>query len=225
MYLSVKLRFRSFNEPFEGVVPWMDQDIKGLITVGVGNLIDPVAAATELPFRWKNKPGLKTPGMPASKADIEAEWKKIKDDSTLALKGHRACEGITNLELSDEGINALIGKRLQQNEAYLVKQAPFKNFDQWPADAQMALLSIARAMGPGGPPQFKTMAAGCEKLDFDKAAANCRIDETGNPGIVPRNKADKLLFGNAAAMVAATMDFSVLHYPAIVTKPVVDTAN
>src|ERR1035441_7352367 len=186
MYLSVKMRFRSFNEPFEGVVPWMYQDIKGLVTVGVGNLIDPVGAATILPFRWKTKPGLKNAGMPASKPDIAAEWKKIKDDPTLALKGHRACEAITNLELGDDAIDDLIATRLKQNEDYLVKQAPFKNFDDWPADAQMALLSMAWAMGPGGPPQFKTMAAGCAKLDFDKASVNCRIDETGNPGIVPR---------------------------------------
>ena len=38
MQLIVKTRFRSFNEPFEGAVPWMYQDIKGLITVGVGNV-------------------------------------------------------------------------------------------------------------------------------------------------------------------------------------------
>ena len=225
MQLIVKTRFREFNEPFEGVVPWMYQDIKGLITVGVGNLIDPVSAATALPFQWKNKPGLKNAGLAASKADIEAEWKKIKGDPTLALKGHRACESITNLELSDDAIDTLIGTRLQQNEAYLVKQTPFKGFDQWPADAQMALLSMAWAMGPGGPPQFKTMAAACEKLDFDKAAVNCRIDETGNPGVVPRNKADKLLFENAAAVVAATLDYSVLYYPGMVMKPDVITAG
>src|SRR5450759_616384 len=118
MYLSVKMRFRGFNEPFEGVVPWMYQDIKGLITVGVGNLIDPVAMATELPFRWKTKPGLKNAGMAATKADIEAEWKKIKGDPALAHRGHLACEGITNLELGPDAIDALIDKRLQQNDAY-----------------------------------------------------------------------------------------------------------
>jgi hypothetical protein len=106
-----------------------------------------------------------------------------------------------------------------------MKQAPFKNFAQWPADAQLALLSMAWAMGPGGPPQFKNMAAACEKLDFDTAAAQCRMDETGNPGVVPRNKADKLLFENAAAVVAAAMDYSVVYYPGIVMKPVVVTAS
>lgn len=219
MYLSVKLRFRSFNEPIEGVVPWMYLDIDGYVTVGVGNKIDPVRLATELPFRWKIKPGLKNPGMPASKADITAEWKKIKGDPKLAHQGSLACKGITNLELSDDAINALIGQRLQQNEAYLVKQTPFKNFEQWPADAQLALLSMAWAMGPGGPPQFTTMAAACEKLDFGKAAANCRMDETGNPGVVPRNRADKILFENAAAVVATPLNFSVLYYPAVLPKP------
>jgi hypothetical protein len=203
----------------------MYQDIKGLVTVGVGNLIDPVSLATALPFRWKSTPGLTAAGTPASKADIEAEWTTIKNDPTLAHRGYRACEAITNLELADDAVDALIATRLQQNESYLLKQPNFANFGQWPADAQMAVLSMAWAMGPGGPPRFKTMAAACEKLDFDTAAANCRIDETGNPGIVPRNNANKLLFQNAVAVVAASMEYSVLNYPAVVLKPITITPD
>lgn len=41
MYPSVTSFFRVFNEPLEGVVAYMYLDIKGLVTVGVGNLIDP----------------------------------------------------------------------------------------------------------------------------------------------------------------------------------------
>ena len=45
MRASVKNQFRTFNAPLEGVVKYMYLDIKGLVTIGVGNLIDPINAA------------------------------------------------------------------------------------------------------------------------------------------------------------------------------------
>lgn len=72
--------------PLEGVVKYMYLDIKGLVTIGVGNLIDPINAALNLPFRYKNKPGVTNAGQSASRADIEAEWKLIKGKQELAQK-------------------------------------------------------------------------------------------------------------------------------------------
>src|SRR5690242_21318627 len=98
MHPSVRSQFRAFNEPFEGSVPYMYLDIKGLVTVGVGNLIDPVELATALPFRFKDKPGIGTPGALASTNQIAAEWRKLKNTKSLAKKGHLACAPITDLE-------------------------------------------------------------------------------------------------------------------------------
>ncbi|HVG20553.1 MAG TPA: hypothetical protein VNI02_16000, partial [Blastocatellia bacterium] len=108
MHPSVKNQFRAFNEPFEGVVEYMYLDIKGLVTVGVGNLIDPVSAALGLPFRYKNRPDIKNAGQLASRDDIEAEWKLLKGKPELAQKGHRACAPLTRLELDDAAIDTLI---------------------------------------------------------------------------------------------------------------------
>ena len=229
MYPSVRSIFRDFNEPFEGAIPYMYLDIKGLVTVGVGNLIDPVTAATGLPFRFKNKPGIATPGRFATRDEIIAEWNNLKGDQSLAKKGHRACAPITNLELDDDAINDLIGARLSQNETYLKRQKAFLNFDSWPADAQLGLLSMAWAMGPGGPPKFRNFSAACEQQDFDTAAEQCKMSEAGNPGVVPRNRANRSLFQNAAAVIAGESDFgfqrSMLYYPQILLKPIIIAAG
>ena len=227
MHPSVKNRFRAFNEPLEGVVRFMYLDIKGLVTIGVGNLIDPISAALGLPFRYKNKPGVLSAGQLASKADIEAEWKLIKGKQDLAQKGHRACEPLTKLELDDAAIDTLINNRLLQNDSFLKRQKAFKNFDQWPADAQLGLLSMAWAMGPGFSSSWPRFSAACEKMDFDAAAENCRMAEAGNPGVVPRNNANKRLFQNAAAVLAGEADGfyqrPTLYYPQVLLKPITIT--
>jgi hypothetical protein len=78
--------------------------------------------------------------------------------------------------------------------------------------------------GPGGPLKFPKFSAACEKQDFDAAAENCNISELGNPGVVPRNRANQLLFRNAAAVIAGESDFgfqrSMLVYPQMLLKPI-----
>lgn len=218
MHSSVQAQFRAFNEPFEGSIRYMYLDIKGLVTVGVGNLVDPVGAATALPFRFKKRPGIATPGAIASHAQIAAEWNKLKSNAALAHAGHCACEPLTELELDDDAVNALICERLSGNESFLKRQQPFKQFDSWPADAQMALLSMAWAMGAAGALNFHKFCAACEKLDFQTAASTCRMNETGNPGVIPRNRANYTLLSNAAAVIAGRLEFSTLFYPKTVNS-------
>jgi len=215
MYPNVQSQFRAFNEPFEGSIAYMYLDVKGLVTVGVGNLIDPVELATALPFRFKNNSGTGAPGTLASKDQIAAEWQKLKNDSSLAKKGHLACAPITDLELDDDAIDALIAERLTGNESFLTRQPSFKDLDTWPADAQMALLSMAWAMGPGGFAGFPHFSAACQKLDFTTAAAESKLNEAGNPGLIPRNRANFLLFSNAAAVMApgSGLALATLYYP------------
>lgn len=217
MNASVFNQFRVFNESFEGVVRYMYLDTKGLVTVGVGNLIDPLRLALELPFRYKNKPGVNSPGQIASKADIENEWRLIKGRQDLAQRGHHACEPLTNLELDDAAIDALVHKRLKQLESYLKNQEPFRNFDLWPADGQLGLLSMAWAMGPGFSQRWPKFSAACGMMDFDAAAENCRMREAGNPGLIPRNQANKKLFQNAAAVLTGEAEGffqrESLYYP------------
>src|ERR1700728_4248518 len=122
MFPAVQSNFPAFSTKFEGRVPYMYLDILGLVTVGVGNLIDPVEAAQSLPFCFKTKPGISAPGSAATPAQIAQEWQTLKNDPSLATKGYTACEPITQLELSDDAIDSIVLAKLAQNENLMKSQ-------------------------------------------------------------------------------------------------------
>jgi hypothetical protein len=215
--LVVAARFLEFTETFEGHVEYMYQDVKGLVTIGFGNLIDPIDYALALPFVKK------VGGAAATRAEITAEWNLIKDvDNKLQLSNqpYTVCAPLTALQLTEEAILALCDQRLRANDRELKKIREFQNLDEWPADAQLALHSMAWAMGPAfaAGVQWPSFRAACGKMDFDAAADNCRISEVGNRGVIPRNEADKTLFANAAIVlesgVSGWLNPDVLYYPA-----------
>lgn len=240
MHTSVRSCFVKFNEPIERRVAHMYLDVKGLVTVGIGNLYDVertgdtaglkkvMEELVTLPFVYKDT------GMPASKADIEADWKKVKKKQEWAkLKLDvmlTKFDDETDLRLSNQAIDTLVLKKADAMERELKRDPAFWDFDQWPADAQLGLLSMAWALGTTklrtGWPNFK---AACRKQDFDDAAQRCGILTAGNPGVIPRNHADQRLFKNAAAVLANDgrnpvqnrMLRMTLHYPGMMMKPMV----
>jgi GH24 family phage-related lysozyme (muramidase) len=221
---AVATRFLDFTEPLEGLVDYMYVDVKGLVTIGFGNLIDPIDLALPLPFVKK------AGGLPATRDEIIAEWNLIKDKDNarqLKTKGHRACQPLTNLKLTRDAINDLCARRLQGNEANLKKIKAFARFDEWPADAQLGLHSMAWAMGSGFAfnERWPGFRKACAAMDFDAAANNCKMSEVGNRGLVPRNRANVHLFRNASAVLAGEADgFYVrdtLYFPMVLMEPVV----
>ena len=212
MYASVRNYFIKFNEPIEARVEYMYLDIKGLVTLGVGNLIDVEKAddkkglekamkeVVTLPFVYKKGANA---GKPATKADIEAEWKKVKGEKARARKGHTAFVDITHLKLKNEAIDALVLKKLNEMETELKMDPAFQGFGQWPADAQLGLLSMAWALGtPKLKAQWPHFKTACKKQDFDAVLKHCEINVVGNPGVAKRNTENRHLFRNAAAVFA-----------------------
>src|SRR6185295_14547672 len=109
----------AFTKGYEGAIPFMYLDTKGLVTVGVGNLIDPVAAARVLPFQFKtnNKLGQR-PGQFATHTQIEAEWNHLKyhpKRAALMHDGHKLCASETNLELNPNNLLALFQAKSNKN--------------------------------------------------------------------------------------------------------------
>jgi len=233
MHTSVKNHFIKFNEPIEHRVEYMYLDIKGLVTIGVGNLIDiEKAGDTEklkkvldelvtLPFVYKKG---KKAGKPASKADIEAEWKKVKARQELVKNLYTEFAKITILKLNNEAIDELAMTKLMKMEKELKTKPAYRDFEQWPADAQLGLLSMAWALGATrlrlGWPNFRTA---CQKQDFDTAAKQSHILDVNNPGVGERNTRNQRLFKNAAAVLASDnkntaqnrQNRQVLHFPHI----------
>lgn len=204
MKASVLQAFPEFTERFEGRCPWMYLDIKGLVTTGIGNLIDPEPEALRL--SWMNPDGSY-----ATLDQIAKEWSAVKSHQEMRARGGYAFASITSLRLSDVGIADLVDQHLKVDESYLAKR--FQGFHDWPADAQMGILSMAWAMGPAF--QFPLFEKAADAGDFMTCATECRISTVGNPGVVPRNAANTTLFKNAAYVLAKGWDADALWWPAV----------
>ena len=242
VHASVRSYFIRFNEPIEARVGYMYLDIKGLVTIGVGNLIDVEKAddmngledvrkeLVKLPFVYKK--GRLDAGKPAGAAAIWAEWKKVKAKQEWARSrdGYRNFGAFTDLRLSDDAIDTLVMNKLEAMERELTHVPAFWDFRKWPADAQLGLLSMAWALGVPklrmGWPNFRVA---CKKQDFDDAAKRCTIRSADNPGVIPRNHANQQMFKNAAAVLAGdgtnlaqnTIMRTTLYYPGMLMKPMV----
>src|SRR4051812_13306092 len=94
----VRAAFVDFTIPLEGVIPHLYQDVKGLVSIAIGNLVDPIQLAMNLPLVHDD-------GSPASRNEIAAEWLRIKnlhpDDHgrTAAMLGHRYARQFATLHL------------------------------------------------------------------------------------------------------------------------------
>lgn len=191
MQSTVRSAWRRFNEPLEGLTSWMYLDIRGLVTTGMGNLIDPVEAALRL--TWYD-----TDEATATEDQVRNEWSRIKNDCALAHLGAQAARRVATLHLSDADIDGLILEMLDHDEAILKANPAFADFDDWPADAQLGLLSMGWAMGPGFGPRFPHFSTACAAWDFVTAAQDCAISTAGNPGVARRNAANRQAFLFAA---------------------------
>jgi GH24 family phage-related lysozyme (muramidase) len=213
---SVVDGFVTFSGHFEGVVRTPYLDVLGLVTVAIGDLIDPLSAALAFPFV------LRSTGAPATQDQISAAWHAVKSDPHAAHGGWRvaAANPGNTIELSDEGVQAVVSAKLASNEAAL--QHRFPDFEDWPADAQLATHSMAWACGPAF--NFPALAKALLARDFDTAALQCHINTDGpdhlpntaddNNGVKPRNVANVTLYKNAARVEAFKLDPETLHYPA-----------
>jgi hypothetical protein len=205
---SVLGAFSSWTTQFEGYKPFMYADKDGWVTTGIGNKIDPISQALSLP--WK------IDGRAVSQAEIASAWNAVKSAySASAPQKADWYAHLTNLRLDADGIRALVNRTLKANDAMFARV--YAAYPNWPADGQLGIHSMAWAMGaghiiPGG--DFKSFIAAVSRNppDFRAAAAASHIDDRNNPGLVPRNEANKILFENAARVLEGAGHPDVLYY-------------
>ena len=222
--------FVAFTAPLEGVFLWMYQDVKHLITVGIGNLIDAspkvpgYGPALSLP--WKHPDGTL-----ATQAEIIAEWEAFKAQPNMAEypASSLIVKNATTLRLTQADVLALVKSRMLENEAWLKKVFP--DWDNWPADAQIAALSMTWAVGADVFAEFgnckNSLLAGRFHevtirpigADGKEQSCECDISTKGNGGIVPRNAANRLCFNNAQIVIDEKMDPETLFWPATALAP------
>ena len=198
-------------------LPFMYLDVKGIVTCATGNALFSEAAADALSWAHPD-------GTPCSKAEVDAAYELVK----AAWPGVQstACARLTAIRLTPSAITSLIDRTIAQDWGYLV--AEFPGCADWPADAQLMVLSSAWAWGSGFPgvwdrsdpvtargTKFKSLLSVPPEFVF---AAQVVLDasaheETINPGIIPRDRAEVVMLQNAGAVAAAGADPSVLWYP------------
>lgn len=198
-------QYHQFSAPLEGRVPYMYCDVLGLITTGVGNLINTLPQAKALPW-------LLADGTQADMADVAADWNKLHDGAQYyAKRAWHVYAKTMRCHLSEQAIDDLCKRQLAANEAIVRKRFPA--YDSFPADAQLAIMSMAWAVGAGFASKFPNLSACIDRQDWAGCVASCKIREEGNPGVVPRNAKNRFCFHNAALVKAHALDPDTLHWP------------
>ncbi len=190
---EVSSSWQAWNDPFEGTVYTFYNDVKGYTTIGVGNLCNTVGEAVALDMVRTSD------GASASPSEIAADWHRVHDEPSFAKLGWIAAAKGATCRLTKEGVAKLVMAKLSQMDGYLAKRFP--EWESWPWQVQMAVLSMSWACGPAF--HFPHLEMDLRTADWAQAAIDCHMDETGNPGLKPRNAANVELFKSAAIDAAA----------------------
>ena len=222
LHPSVLKQFLAFTKPLEGFTTNPYLDVKGLLTIGAGCLIDPPESAIGLGWVLLD-------GTPARQRVALAQLKSLKAQPGLAHYpwNSPAVLNATRIRLTEQGVLDLADARLRAAVAFLIKYFP--KLASWPADAQLCACSMAWAVGAGWPPIFghaehSLQASPPRFLEAILHApdpmhpglflpAEIDISTKGNPGIVPRNAQNELLLSNAQIVQDNELDITVLHWP------------
>jgi GH24 family phage-related lysozyme (muramidase) len=210
---SVTDVFIDFTTPLEGRVSYLYLDGVGLVTVGLGCMLESVGSALPLPFVHRDDMAT-----PATQTEIRQAFSTVMARQDIRGR-HTLFEPLTDIRLTNRGIDDLALQKLAEYERTLTGQAAFADLDQWPADAQLGLLSLTWAKGPGytGWPNF---VAACEAKDWVRAARECQLAHPVGTQ-VHRNAANWALFRDAAYVALNSLDTTTLYYQLQGTRPTV----
>lgn len=199
---SVLEAFPIVTRPLEGCVLSPYLDVFGYATVGYGCLCDTLQSFEQV--EWDGKP---------SASQIVDGWHALKSmPKALHWKQY---ERATPLRMTQAGADKLLDLRAENFADYM--QAHYlSEWDEWPADAQMACMLMSWACGPSYLSTFKNFLACVVKRDFIGAIACAKISTQGNAGIVPRNAQVALCLANAAAIDTPGYSTPALYWPGTV---------
>jgi hypothetical protein len=221
MHPSVKSSFMWFTDKFEGgqtaKIDYMFLDSLGRVGTAYGLDLDMNASGRSLNPAISRSEGLPkalamswtvlSTGLPASAAEVTSEWDFIKALATPRV--YYWYKQYTKLQLTRASMTNRVFQLLAANEATLKRNADFKDFDLWPADAQLAVLGLSwNGVGHlvgnthGTLKDPAAFRAACKLQDFNLAATLCEmVSAPTNVSIANRSAAQKDLLLNAATVV------------------------
>jgi len=155
MHTTVKKIIRKFLSLYEGELREMYIDNLGLVTTGVGNRLESAVVANG--YKWQKGPG----GPLADPTEVAAEYERVKSDDTKSkipnwrtmgggnfVKTAKAL-GIVTLQLADASYDKIFTDRMTGLEATMKGTPGYEDYETFPADAQMGILSVIWANGAG----------------------------------------------------------------------------
>lgn len=202
MHESVENAVFPFLREFEGVRQRMYLDSRGLVTVGVGFMIEPVEVAVLLGLQnWYRLPGSSGP---VTRDTLAAEISAIKSGTP----GYQNQFG-----LREDAMGPICRAEARRRERFLVDLFP--EWASYPADAQMGIMCVAwvRSSKAGMLSGFPEFVRYVQARDFQRAgpaslwaaireAVGDRSDRVMGRR-VRRREAQLRMFDNAAAIERA----------------------
>lgn len=215
MRAVVLAAFPGFTANLEGALNFLYLDKLGIPTTAYGNALFSTAAMCALPWRHAD-------GTFASRDEMIAEYSTIQN-----LKGKTSPKGVlwtecgggafgpmTRLHLDSEGITTLVQRTIQMDDAAMARKFP--DWEEWPANAQLAIHSLVWACGTGY--RFPKMDAALRARDFGAAAREIEMTPESNPGndLTRRNAANQTLMTNAARVQSFHLDYDMLNWANVI---------
>lgn len=194
---AVRAIWLRFTEPLEGAISHFYRCTSEEVTIALGVMFKTPESALWLPL-------LRADGTPATSEEIVTEWQLIKITPGLGQAGYRAAAPLCKLHLTPQGIELATWRRLDEMAAKLAERFP--DWPSYPADAQLAILSLAWACGTSF--DYPKCAAAIRARDWTTAAAECRIRV---PDLQVRSAEQKLHFLWAARVEREGLDPAELH--------------
>jgi len=199
----------------------------GFVTTGIGNLIDPINRVKE--FHWVKIGPNGTDGPYASAQEIDDEWRRVKGKiewikfgaGNFIKKGRNTRPPIITLQIGLSEIDRTFLQKLTRMEQ-IMKNTPggyFSDYDTFPADAQLAILTLIWAVGPNNLHiKWGNYCALCKGRKWQEIAVG-NVYHWNNM-LLRRDRALKNLFLNAASMEARKKagfdcNFAQLNYPTL----------
>jgi GH24 family phage-related lysozyme (muramidase) len=169
----------SFTAPFEGVIPHIYKDSRGIITCGVGFALPTARHVFTIP--WRN----------LHEADPIADYQHVR----LSEPGREPAfyEAITHARLDHQFMWIHFNKQIALFERLLESW----NLAAMPAPAKLAIVDMAYNLGVSGLDRYAMLRTACAECDWATAARECH--RIGVQDI--RNKATAALFEGLVAAV------------------------
>ncbi len=245
MHRSVQNNFMKFTEQFEGgAIDYMFLDVAGRVGTAFGIDLDFNGSGPSPSLALSRSQGLpkakalnwvvRAAGAAASTDQVAREWETIKA-LPMPARVYTWYYQYTKLQLTRESMENRVMQLLKWNEATLKQNAAFKDFESWPADAQLAVLGLSwNGVGHivgnthGSLSHPESFRAACKTEDFNLASTYCRmVSAVNNASIYRRSMAQKTLLLNAAIVVReevlGSYQRSTLYWPRMLAPRAVTT--